>query len=335
MTGRMNSQAIALPQDTSHHVRRFDLRRDLNPVADLVELCFADTLDADGRLYIDQMRQAARGGPLLDLAASGGRTDLPMNGFVWQEGEQVVGNLSLIPQQHQGQKLYLIANVAVHPSQRRRGIAAALTAAALQELQRRGRPATWLQVDAKNPAAIQLYAQMGFRERMRRTSWRLVWQPTPSWPAATATAGPRKSEDWAQQQAWLDANYPADLRWQLPLDPRLLQPGWRGSLERALSGRQVQQWSARQGEQLLGTLVWQSSGLEADNLWLAAPAESEAAALPALVQLANKHLYSYRPLTLNYPAGRAAEGLQSCGFRAIRTLIWMDYPWKEITFNGQ
>ncbi len=326
----MNSEAVALPQAASQHIRRFDLRRDLNPVADLVELCFADTLDADGRLYIDQMRQAARSGPLLDLAASSGRSDLPLNGFVWQEDGQVLGNLSLIAQQHQGQKLYLIANVAVHPSQRRRGIAAALTAAALQELQRRGEPATWLQVDAQNPAAIQLYTQIGFRERMRRTSWRLVWQPAPGGPAAAATAGPRRSEDWAQQEAWLDANYPADLRWQLPLEPRLLQPGWRGSLERALSARQVQQWSARQGEELLGVLAWQSSGLEADNLWLAAPAQSEAAALPALLQLARRQLYSYRPLTLNYPSGRAIDALQSCGFSATRTLIWMDYPWKEI-----
>ncbi|MCW5876393.1 MAG: GNAT family N-acetyltransferase [Anaerolineales bacterium] len=325
----MSAQALSIPQEFPSNLRRFDIRRDLNAVADLVELCFANSLDADGRLYIQQMRDAARSGPLLDLAASSGRTDLPLNGFVWQEGERVVGNLSLIAQRHAGQRLYLIANVSVHPEHRRRGIAEALTQAALQDLVARGRPKTWLQVDADNPAAVELYRKIGFRERMQRTSWRLLWQPSPNLPETHARPRARKTQDWARQQEWLDANYPADLRWQLPLEPVALQPGLRGSLERALSARQIEQWSAVQNGRLLGVLSWQSSAMEADHLWLAAPPKSEAAALPALVAEAAQRLYSYRPLSLNYPAGRAVEALEQCGFRAVRTLIWMDYPWKE------
>jgi len=38
----------------------FDIRRDLDPVADLVETCFAETLDEDGKRYVRQMHSAAR-----------------------------------------------------------------------------------------------------------------------------------------------------------------------------------------------------------------------------------------------------------------------------------
>lgn len=51
---------ISETQPIHPHIRRFDIRRDLNMVADLVELCFADSLDADGRRYIRQMRSTAR-----------------------------------------------------------------------------------------------------------------------------------------------------------------------------------------------------------------------------------------------------------------------------------
>jgi hypothetical protein len=47
--------AITHPTTTSSsHLRAFDVRHDLDAVADLVEVCFADTLDADGRRYIQQ-----------------------------------------------------------------------------------------------------------------------------------------------------------------------------------------------------------------------------------------------------------------------------------------
>jgi hypothetical protein len=44
---------------SSSGLRPFDVRRDLNQVADLVEQCFADTLDPDGQHYLGQMRAAA------------------------------------------------------------------------------------------------------------------------------------------------------------------------------------------------------------------------------------------------------------------------------------
>ncbi len=325
----MNAQALTLPKTKANQLRPFDPRRDLLPVADLVELCFAESLDADGRLYIRQMRQAAGNGPALALASTAsGRGDLPMSGFVWVEEGSLVGNLSLIPHHYGRRRLYLIANVAVHPDHRRHGIARALTESALQEVERRGRRELWLQADETNLAAVQLYRGMGFAEKMARTSWRTK-------PQAGETGGlaggvkvrERRPSDWPAQQDWLNANYPGDVIWQLPLDVKLLQPGWRGAMERAFSERRVVQWSAERNGDLLGVLSWQSSSLETDRLWLAAGAQHEDEIIPQLMHSALAELEPRRSLALNYPGGRATKALQEAGFHTARTLIWMSYPW--------
>jgi len=325
----MSAQALSIPQPFPSNLRPFDIRRDLLAVADLVEFCFAQSLDADGRLYIKQMRQAARSGPLLDLASAGGsRIDLPMGGFVWQEGDRVVGNLSLIPHRREGERLYLIANVAVLPDYRKRGIARALTQAALEEIESCGQKETWLQVDENNAAAVGLYRSMGFRERLRRTSWRT--QPQRELTVETGSRlnlRHRKPSDWTTQKNWLQSNYPAEVRWQLPLDLKLLQPGLKGGLQRLFNERQVLQWGVEGQRGLMGVLSWQSSSLEADRLWLATEEGKEGEAIPLLASHAHAVLRQGRPLTLNYPAGRARETLARVGFQAARTLIWMDYPW--------
>src|SRR3972149_1049049 len=251
----MSAQALTLPKPKASQLRPFDMRRDLLQVADLVELCFAESLDADGRLYIRQMRQAAGSATALALANAGSGRDLPMGGFVWQEEGTLVGNLSLIPHHTGRRRLYLIANVAVHPDHRRRGIARALTQAALQEVERRGQRGLWLQADEKNLAAVQLYRGMGFAERMRRTSWRALPRPGQAGDMAYALiVRERRPGDWSAQTQWLKATYPAEVVWQLPLDLKLLQPGWRGAMERAFSERRVAQWSVERDGELLGVL---------------------------------------------------------------------------------
>jgi ribosomal protein S18 acetylase RimI-like enzyme len=323
----MTAQAVTLQAIPQQKLRPFDMRRDLAAVADLVELCFAETLDADGRLYIRQMREAASHETAL-IAAASGRPEMRMAGYVWLEDGRVVGNLSLVPHYHGGRKLFLIANVAVHPKFRRHGIARELTRAALQDVQHRGRHDTWLQVDERNEAALALYREMGFAERQRRTSWRLLprpgWQPRPN----AIRVRQRKAADWKDQQRWLRASYPTDVHWQFPLDFNLLQPGWRGSLERAFSDRQLRQWSAELDGKLQGVLCWQSSSLEADRLWLAADAEHEDETIPSLLWRANESLTPGRPLALNYPSGRAVKALEDAGLTKARTLIWMSYPWR-------
>ncbi|RPJ49686.1 MAG: GNAT family N-acetyltransferase, partial [Chloroflexi bacterium] len=123
---------MAVTQVISSYIRKVNIRQDLLAVADLIELCFANTLDEDGREYLRQLRWTARDMNYLSwLQGAAERISTPLYGFVWEENGQIIGNLSLIPLNRGGRLVYLIANVAVHPDHRRRGIGRLLTQEAL------------------------------------------------------------------------------------------------------------------------------------------------------------------------------------------------------------
>jgi len=315
----------------SGHLRPLDVRRDLGGVADLVEQCFADTLDTDGKRYIQQMRSLARNpGTLNWIGSFSERTYLPLSGYVWEEEKRVVGNLTLIPYHIQREQTLLIANVAVHPDYRRRGIAYRLTAKAIEHARQRGIQATWLHVREENEPAIKLYRSLGFRERARRTTWISNGQtPLSEDELAKAgnlprvTVGLRRAQDWASQQAWLQRLYPAEVTWHLSLKQAWLRPGLIGFLYRTFSDINLQQWSAWQGDDLLGVLIWNASHSYADSIWLVTDPEHEENAAKALLHYARGQLSSKRPLSLDYPAAQAQQAIQGAGFHAHQTLIWM------------
>lgn len=316
-------------------LRPYDVWRDLSAVADLIELCFADTLDGDGQRYLEQMRSASRSPSLLRwLNLARERTNLPLAGFVWEEDGRVVGNLTLIPHYHPRQRYYLIANVAVHPDYRRTGIASSLTQQAIDVARQRGARAAWLQVRDDNPGAIRLYHSLGFIERARRTTWGCsapagldpALSPLISIRSATPlglVVAQRMDQDWSQQQAWLRASYPPDLLWHLNLKINALRPGFLGLLYRMWNDVYVQQWSARREGRLLAVLAWQSLAAFSDHLWLAAQAEPDEEAVTALLVHARRRLSSRRMITLDYPAGKGVEAIRAAGFQPLHTLIWM------------
>lgn len=317
---------------TSHHLRPLDVHRDLLAVADLIEVCFANTIDADGRAYLRQLRRAGREANLLNwMPAPFEQAPMPLNGLVWEEEGRLVGNLSLIPFYRMGRRIYLIANVAVHPDFRRRGIARALTSEALSQIQEHHGWEAWLQVRADNITAYNLYLGLGFQTQARR----ITWQSTPEQvekasliSIAESIASLRRSADWLQQYAWLLSNYPPDVAWNLSLAAHNYKPGFWHELARFLGGSSTQHWAARRDGKLLGLLTWEPSRTSADNLWLAAPPETEEAAIRSLLPRVTDRLSSGRPLSLNYPAGRAESAFFSAGFRPQQTLIWM-----KVTFT--
>ena len=292
-------------------LRAFDASRDLNDDANLVELCFADSLDADGRRYIQQMRSAARNPRYLRWAMNfTENVSMPLAGYVWEENGTVVGNLSIIPLTRGGQRIYLIANVAVEERYRSQGIARALTNAALEDIQRRGSQTVWLQVREGNPSALHLYQTLGFEERSRRTTWESVkgsfgaMYSTMRKQPSNITVSRRTSHAWSQQQRWLDQTYPPHVIWHLPLNTKSLQPGISGFLYRIFSGAQRRQWTALRGKTLLGVISWTPGTFHLDHLWLAAAPEHDDAAIRTLLPHARQHLPERRNLDLNYPAGR-------------------------------
>lgn len=312
----MTAQAVALPASSAAHLRPFDPRRDLLAVADLVELCFRDTLDADGHLYIQQLRYSARAGSVTSLGQR-------MSGYVWTEAGRVVGNLSVIPHQRGQRRIHLIANVAVNPDYRRRGIAQALTEAMMADKSIRPKDEVWLQVDERNPAAIHLYTNMGFEDMFRRTSWRGRPGPSSTARPSEIVIRKRRDADWRQQRPWLRRLYPETVTWNLPLEAELLLPGWRGKFNRFFGDRMVRQWAALRGRDLLSILSWQSSTLSNDRLWLAAPEQADEDAISALLQHVRAQVPLERSMALNLPAGFMDAAMYAGGFQPRRTLIWM------------
>jgi len=306
-------------------LRPLNILTDLPLVADLVETCFAGTLDAEGQRYIQQMRRAGNDGYFLRWAANAMDTvSMPLSGYVWEENREVVGNVSLVPFKREGRKIYLIANVAVHPDYRRKGIGRALTVSAMQHARQRHAQATWLHVRDDNPGAAALYASLGFRKRVRRTLWQAVPDRSLGPLGAGITITSRQARDWPQQEAWMRQLYPDELAWYQSVPWLSLRPGLGSSLYRFFQEYETRQWAARMdGGQLLGVLAWQPSEGQADRLWAAAPLESGGCALTALLLHARHTLSWQKNLTLELPAGQAREAILAAGFKPLRTLIWM------------
>lgn len=306
------------------NIRPFDINRDLSPVADLIDLCFAETLDADGRRYLRQMRAAARNSNFLRWANRvGDQLSMPMSGFVWEDRGKLIGNLSLIPFNSWRRRVFLIANVAVHPLFRRQGIGRALTQAALQAVRLRGAGLPWLQVRQENAGAFDLYRQLGFVERLRRTTWHATGGGESLPPVEGVTLENRRSKDWVQQRAWFLHNYPPEMHWHMPVELSLFDPGLMGWLQRLMNGTFFRHWSVRRAGRLLGVLTWQGTHTFADSLWLHTSPQYDDEVIRSLLPYAQRRLGARRPLALDYPAGRGAAAFEAVGMHTHQTLIWM------------
>lgn len=320
---------IALPSSTRGHLRRLDMRRDLANVADLVEICFYDTLDPEGRQYLSEMRRAAQSASLLGWASNLiDESPMPPSGFVWEEDGRLVGSLSLIPISWQGKKGYMIANVATHPDYRGHGIATALTMTALKHAQEHNAASVWLQVRHDNPSAIHIYNVNGFIERMRRTSW----YSGPNFPEENPPVGvkisKRLSGHWKQQREWLNSIYPPELTWNMPMDLNIFRPDVWGKVYRIFNFEFLRHWSVEREGELKGVLSWKHSSGFTDTLWLAIPEPVDESAILALLIKARHMIIKNQPLSLNFPAAMAEEVLRQAGFYAHQTLIWMEYKFR-------
>jgi len=314
-------------------LRALNILRDLPAVADLVETCFADTMDAEGRRYVQQMRSAGRDNQFLRWASSAVDTvSMPLSGYVWEEKGEVIGNVSLIPYRHDHRKYYLIANVAVRPDQRRRGIGRALTLAAMQHARSHRADEIWLHVRSDNPGAITLYEGLGFREKLRRTAWHAqTGQALPAVDGKIAVS-PRYDRDWPLQSHWLDGLYPELMNWYQTLPRNLLRPGLAPALYRFFVDLDTRHWSAYAGGELAGALTWQPVSGAADRLWVAAPPMGGEAAVTTLLVTALRSLSWRQALSLDFPAQVYPAAVEAAGFRAYRTLLWMqaDEPFPAV-----
>jgi ribosomal protein S18 acetylase RimI-like enzyme len=309
-------------------LRPLDERRDLAAVADLVEICFSDALEQEGRRYIRELRLNARTAGFWQVLGAYNEPSLnPFAGYVWEEGNRVVGNVSLFPFQTLGHPCYLIANVAVHPDHRGRGIGKALTSAGINYARSHNAHAVWLHVRVDNGSAVHIYQSLGFLERARRTTWQVRGNPL-GYRVNTADGlaiVPRAAVQWPQQQDWLKRTYPRELGWHLPVDWKAFEPGVGGLLYRLINFSFPRHWAVQRDGVVQGVLTWQRTIGYTDNLWLAVPEKIDEAAIRELLTFSRRQIPKQRIARLNSPAALASEALLEAGYEVGHTLLWMEY----------
>jgi ribosomal protein S18 acetylase RimI-like enzyme len=305
-------------------LRPLNILRDLPGVADLVEKCFADTIDSEGRRYLQQMRRAGQDNAFMRWASNAVESvSMPLSGYVWEENGEIIGNVSLIPYHHKKKKIYLIANVAVRPDFRRRGIGRALTEKAMQHANDRNANATWLHVRSDNPGAITLYASLGFQELARRTMWQAKPDRNAILEEPDIVIMRRAGKDWPQQEAWLEQVYPDLMTWYQAMPWQSLRPGLSSIIYRLIMDYDVHHWVAHSDGDLCGILSWQAMADQNDRLWAAVPLEGSERLLTALLLHARRSLTWRQTLSLDFPAGKYNSSIEAAGFTPQRTLLWM------------
>jgi len=327
----MTSVPLAAHSSTAGNLRPLNILRDLPRVADLIELCFASTMDSEGQSYVQQMRRASRDASFMRWANNAiENASMPLSGFVWEQDGRIVGNASLVPFRYKGKRICLIANVATHPNYRRQGIARALTERTMQHARQRGAHELWLHVRKDNPGAVQMYADLGFVERAHRTTWRIndERQLSSSLPTASNSAlslpavTKRHSRYWPQQIEWLNRLHPEELGWYRNTNWNSLKPGLWNWLYRIFVEFDLQQWAVQKSGKLQGVLSWIPS-LRSTPLWLACSVQADTDSIATLLVRAHRDLGYRRGLTIEHPAGLQDDAFLVAGFNLVRTLIWM------------
>lgn len=318
------SSSLSSERNTAK-LRQFDAYRDLGPVADLIETCFRETLDPDGKSYLRRMRSIASQPRLLRWAASSTEaSNIPFFGYVWEQDGLIVGNASLIPYKIHGKRLFLVANVAVHPDYRRQGIARRLTLQVIQHARQRQASSVWLHVRQENETAIRLYSELGFLERACRSTW----ISTDESMGASAEMGvrivPAQIRHWEKQRYWLAKNYPPELSWHMSFEPEVFNPGIKGIFQRIFRQVYIQQWSVLDGKDWLGSATWQFSTGYTNLLWLSVPPKTNEQVVYNLLGYVRQHANSRKPLALDYPSNQLTSAMKLAGFRCQQTLIWME-----------
>ncbi|NJN80953.1 MAG: GNAT family N-acetyltransferase [Caldilineaceae bacterium] len=164
-------------QHVDYGIRAFDIGQDLRPVAELIADAFTNELDQRGQAALREMRIMSHISGLLKLLnRSTGEFDDVFSGFVWVEDGHVIGNVTVQRGDQYGNR-WQIANVAVAPAYRGRGIARRLMERALEHV--RASHGRWavLQVYTQNDVARRLYERLGFEDIVGTTSLRLDRAP--------------------------------------------------------------------------------------------------------------------------------------------------------------
>ncbi len=309
MVGAQISKSSLLKADG---LRPVNLRTDLGPRADLIEIAFARSMDNAGRAVVREIRQMGQVTRGLGSLASGLVPEMNL-GYVWVANGRLVGNVSVYPASGTGfdGRAYVIVNVAVHPDYQRRGIAHQLMQAAMETIAQRGGRSAILQVDTDNPVARRLYLRLGFIEERAWITWRrsgTYTLPPPLESANRVYITHRRPSEWQAEYALAEHTRPAlmgGLGWLKPLHPDYFRPRWWQALSQWFSFRRTERLIVRSAdEQSLLASLWVNTSLgSTTRLNLMVHPDYEGSYDEALLNTAVRRFGS-ESLSIEHPADR-------------------------------
>jgi GNAT superfamily N-acetyltransferase len=317
-------------------LRPVNLRTDLLPLADLIEIAFADTMDTSGRAAVREMRSLSRLGPGLSVLL--GMNDLAQGvglGFVWIEDGRIVGNTSIYPANVPTGPSWIIANVAVHPAYRGRGIARQLVQASLDMIRQRSRGrrvSAVLQVDTDNVIARHIYEQLGFVAERSWTQWRRssTARTPPPFHDPSVYITRRRAREWRAEYALAQRLRPAaqgGMGWLRPLNPSLFRRSLLASVRDIISLRSFERLVIRGDHDDLRAVMWVESGFAASSVQLTLMVEPEYQGVcdEALINLLTRRYSLRSTLTIEHPGDQSVTNaiLQRYHFYAQRNLVHM------------
>ena len=321
-------------------IRPFDIGRDLRPVAELIADAFAHELDPRGSAALREMRIMSHVGAFLKLLnRSTGEFDDLFGGFVWVEEGKVIGNVTVQRADATGTR-WQIANVAVAPAYRGRGISRQLMLRSLDHIAENGGDWAVLQVYAQNQIAHNLYLRLGFEEvggsvdlrldRIAKQSERDTEQkkgtPVPTnfysfsvdqWQSLYELVNNQQS---GQMQWW---RAPRRIDFQITFEQLLVEWFWRSLGRSHIYRRCIQQTRRFDAALVLTAMHWR--GTHQLQLWVQPDQYGQHEA--SLVQWALAMLQDYPrwPVTLNLNTQHTAAlvAAKAHGFVEQQTLLTM------------
>jgi ribosomal protein S18 acetylase RimI-like enzyme len=251
------------PTDLMDGMRPINLRTDLSPLADLIELVFADTMDSTGRAALREMRAMSRLGPGLPALARLNRMALGIHmGYVWMTDGRLIGNVSVYPANWPPDlgRAYIIANVGVHPDFQGRGIARQLMRASLDMIAQQPRAVALLQVDIDNHIARHLYRSLGFVEERAFTTWRRsTYARVPQAVGGDFYIARRRASEWKDEYALAERLRPQEMGgigWLRPLHPRTFRRPPLRQINDYLNLRSLERLVVRTGVPGITASLW-------------------------------------------------------------------------------
>jgi len=303
-------------------IRPVNPRKDMGAIADLIQEAFGQEMDPNGSRLVRDMKAFSRAGFLGWIL---GRFFLPQAaypmGFVWQEGGRVVGNASLIRVDGFPQR-WVMANVAVDPVYRRRGIGWNLILASLEMAKSKKASEILLQVLSSNQLALDLYTSLGFKPLGTRTTWSRSPNKEMMGSVDTGASRMRSEGEWKDQFALAERIHPEGLIWPYPLTSSIFDV-W--DLSRVNFQEKGRHWVWFDGDRLLGSLTVRTT-LEHSTLRFILLVDPEARGeIEAPLVSAGLMAFAHRNMriVMDYPAGYAQQDFEKLGFQTERTLSWM------------